>query len=102
MLKSCFQNPGILLRSKLLFGRVLLVMYLLFKCLFKLPSPLFGNGGEQGKAEAAKRCWRPSSGTEGTTEPGPGVPEHPGGAENRRNNLKYKYRDEELNSQVNI
>lgn len=96
MLKSCFQNPGILLRSKLLFGRVLLVMYLLFKCLFKLPSPLFGNGAEQGKAEAAKRCWRPSSGTEGTTEPGPG------GAEKRRNNIKYKYRDEELNSQVNI
>lgn len=93
MLKSCFQNPGILLRSKLLFGRGLLVVYLLFKCLFKLPSPLFGNGDEQGKAEAAKRCLRPSS---GTTEPGPG------GAEKRRNNIEYKYRDEELNSQVNI
>lgn len=59
MLKSCFQNPGILLRSKLLFGRVLLVMYLLFKCLLKLPSSLFGSGGEQGKAEPAKRCWLP-------------------------------------------
>lgn len=63
MLKSCFQNPVILLRSKLVFGRVLLVMYLLFKCLLKLPSSLFGNGGEQGKAEPAKRCWIPSSGS---------------------------------------
>lgn len=63
MLKSCFQNPGILLRSKLVFGRVSLVMYLLFKYLLKLPSSLLGNGSEQGKAEPAKRCWIPSSGS---------------------------------------
>lgn len=63
MIKSCFQNPGILLRSKLVFGRVSLVMYLLFKYLLKLPSSLFGNGGEQGKAEPAKRSWIPSSGS---------------------------------------
>lgn len=88
MLKSRFQNPGILLRSKLVFGKVLLVMYLLFRCLLKLPSSLFGNGGEQGKAEPAKRCWIPSSG--GVRAPqnlAQGVAEHPGGTEERRESV---------------
>lgn len=85
MLKSCFQNPGILLRSKLVFGRVLLVMYLLFKCLLKLPSSLFGNGGEQGKAEPAKRHWIPSSGSGRAPQNlAQGLAEHPGGTAERR------------------